>query len=402
MGRKIRKIREIIPVIPVFKDVKDERGSIASSTLVLLGIMFFITGSFASILTYEIREATKHKCRIQAYHLAEGAMERAMYQLSQTPDWRTGWSNVSLGAGSYTVTLTTVDNKLLKVTATSTVKDVTRQASIYISQVVPPFKFGVFGTNGVSVNDGKIGAYDSNQGPPPSDFSLAYDDTEDRIYGGATIGTNAITAGAISVSSIGEVKGNAKIGPGGKVNVAISGANRISGTKRASKEEYSMPTPKLPSTYTYIPSITSSTTLIAGTYIIDSISLSGSAILTTIGQVKIYVNNSFSISDTAEMRAGSSLAEDMAVYCRAGVVSATISGNSKFYGVLYAPNADIVLNAPAETNSVIVAGAILGKTVTFTGSKATLYYDKNLKGKETLQVLSDAMDVFIKGAYWQK
>ncbi len=68
--------------------------------VVIIGAVavFSTTSSEALLANYE-HEST------EAFYLADGAVERARARLSGDPGWRDGWSNVTLGSGTYSLTL---------------------------------------------------------------------------------------------------------------------------------------------------------------------------------------------------------------------------------------------------------------------------------------------------------
>jgi hypothetical protein len=358
----------------------------------MMAVMFIITGSFASMLTHETREAAKLRRRIQAFHIAEGAIERAINQLNLDQAWRTGWSNASLGVGTYNVTVADVDSTRLKVTATATVESITRKVSIYLLKggTIPPFNYASFGGEKVQVNNAKIGSYNSGLGLPPIDFNLASSDGD--------VGTNATNSKAIDVKSSATVKGDAVIGVGGNP-ANIQDATRITGTKSAATTSINLVSVKLPSTYTYINEINTDMVLSPGNYVVNKIDLKNASVLTTTGPVKIYVGESLKITGNAVVKAESNLPADLAIYGLDamenedldidGMEKYQASGNALFYGVLYAPKATIIFNGSATGAGVIAAGAFVGKQVKFMGNgNNTLYYDEALRNDSSLQVTS--------------
>ena len=69
----------------------------------------------------------------QAFFLADAAIERARARLSNDPDWRDGWSNVALGEGTYSLTIsdtTVLSYQGVKIVAEGTVNTVTRRLEV--------------------------------------------------------------------------------------------------------------------------------------------------------------------------------------------------------------------------------------------------------------------------------
>ena len=107
------------------------RGTI---TIVILVIALSAAAMIASTLTMTTGAATiqrNAKTIEQAVFLADAGMEHAMIMLKNNPAWRTGFTNVALGAGTYSVTLVD-DNADVIVTSTGTIGTLTKQLSIRV------------------------------------------------------------------------------------------------------------------------------------------------------------------------------------------------------------------------------------------------------------------------------
>jgi choice-of-anchor A domain-containing protein len=121
-----------------------------------------------------------------------------------------------------------------------------------------------------------------------------------------------------------------------------------------------------------------SLTLNEGVYYMTDLDILGSATINCTGKVVIYLDCS---TDTGspDIRINgngivnsSLIPSNLVLYCRDDVTNIAISGNGSFYGAIYAPQANIVLNSGA------VYGAIVGKTVTMNGATSSVHYDEAL------------------------
>lgn len=155
-----------------------------------------------------------------------------------------------------------------------------------------------------------------------------------------------VTLPAVTIPSLGASKGNisakksgASIAPGNYGKVTASGGGTLS--------------------------------LSAGTYVMDSLKLSGNAKLVTTGAVKIYIQSSLDL--TGGSTVNSSLKPANLVFMLADGSSAKVSGGSDAAMVVYGPKASITVSGNAD-----IFGAIVGNEVTATGG-ATIHFDEALK-----------------------
>jgi len=104
---------------------------------------------------------------------------------------------------------------------------------------------------------------------------------------------------------------------------------------------------------------------------------------TSPGPVQIYVGGKLTIAgngiDNQTMRP-----RKLAIFCTG--TQGTISTNTPFYGAVYAPNSPMVVNS-----DLTVYGALVGQSVTFTGTPA-IHYDLDLR-KATFSVVNAPYDV---------
>ncbi len=247
-----------------------------------------------------------------------------------------------------------------------------------------PQNLGVFGTTGVSISGGYLDSYDYSK--------VAYN----GIHGSnVSVGTNSTEDGAINLSGGAVDYGDAYVGPTDDPAKAIttSGGAVIYGSKGALSSLKNMTPMSDPGGGTPA-SFTNGTTLTSGTYRVSSINLSGSGIGTINGNVTLYVTGSLSLSGSAQIviLPGGSLTvyldgklnvsggaivnetlnpHNLTIYGTSTCTTATYSGSSAFYGVIYAPTASTTISGGN------IYGSVIGGSVTISGG-AAVHYDESL------------------------
>jgi hypothetical protein len=142
-------------------------------------------------------------------------------------------------------------------------------------------------------------------------------------------------------------------------------------------------------------SFNNGTTLTSGTYRVSSINLSGSGKGTINGNVTIYVTGSVNLSGTSQIviLPGGSLTiylngslnvsggsivnqtlnpHNLTIYGTSTCTSASYSGSSALYGIIYTPAASTSISG-----GVNLYGSVIGRSVTISGGSA-VHYDASL------------------------
>lgn len=125
------------------------RGSILLLTLVFLGIFVTVSAALLGYITTSLRAERTAVAAAQALAIAEGAMDAAVSQINQNPSYA-GETDIALGNGIFTVSVSTIDSSTKRVTATGYVPDrnqplatKTIKATIAISDDVISFHYGI-------------------------------------------------------------------------------------------------------------------------------------------------------------------------------------------------------------------------------------------------------------------
>ena len=245
--------------------------------------------------------------------------------------------------------------------------------------------FGVFGVTGVNISAGYVDSYDSSKGSYSGVHGL-----------NGSVGTNSVANGAINLSGGALVYGDVLVGPGGNQTKAIvtSGGSIIYGSKGALNSAKSMTPVTDPGGGTST-SFTNGATLTSGTYRVSAINLSGSGMGAINGNVTLYVTGNMTVSGSAQIviPQGSSLTlyvsgsisvsgggivnknlnpHTLTIYGTSTCTSASYSGGSAFYGVIYTPKANTSISGGSS-----IYGSIIGGSITISGGSA-VHYDESL------------------------
>jgi hypothetical protein len=137
------------------------RGYIAVLSLVFLGIFFTIATAYLSSVTSLAKSTNGAITAAQALAIAEAGIDRAVYKLNQDSTY-IGETDTGLGAGTFTVTVTTVNATTRQVAATGYVPDRTHplatktvRANVSVSNAAIAFHYGVqTGVGGLTLTGG--------------------------------------------------------------------------------------------------------------------------------------------------------------------------------------------------------------------------------------------------------
>jgi hypothetical protein len=139
------------------------QGSILVLTVVFLGIFVAVSGALLNYLTSSLRLERSTVASAQALTIAEGALDKAVSAINQNTSYA-GETNTALGAGTFTVTVSTVDSSTKRVTATASVPNSTNpiatktiKATFSIDTANVSFHYGVqSGAGGFSLTGGSV------------------------------------------------------------------------------------------------------------------------------------------------------------------------------------------------------------------------------------------------------
>lgn len=370
------------------RTVKDKRNAkemgflLATSYLLLSVLSIFSLALFSRENVYfQVSERNRNK--IVAFNMAEAGLDQAITQLRLDANYTGTGTYTSLSTatiqGGYQATITTPqDNPNIRQIVTSgfspsnvvTNEAYETRAITSFAVIEPPslFKYGVFAKNSIQLNGSTtviIDSYDSSIAP--------YNAAAPGLQG--DIGTNSIAAGSVSLTGNVQVKGSATVGPGGDpLSIITQGPNTtITGSLSAASSAEDFEPATATGTSLGSLSIGGSTNyeLPAGTYTASSLSISGSGKLTTLGPVSLYVTGTVDIAGNGVATSGN-LPKNFLLFATSDA-SVSLSGNSNFYGAIYAPLSEV-----SNTGNGGLFGAMVSKTYQQSGN-GQLHFDVDLK-----------------------
>ena len=387
----------------------NNNGTVMVITLALVTLLAILSAAFASIATFGMRNANWHTRRAQSFYITEAGLDKAIALLRQDSDWSAsgcgdgsatnnfsgegGWyplhdpntgtnvNNITIGSDTYSVSVQLCNppgsnGKKIDIKAEGDSQNVKRK----IQMRAIGLSLAVFGDEGVDMaGHPAIDSYNSNNGP----------------YGGTNIGAN----GNVGSNKDIELKGNTTLsgdvtpGPGCQVLIT-SGSVTVTGSTEPAKELIYLPPVDINfsatnglakhgnQTYTltdgtyYFTNIdfsANSELVINGNVTIycESATFSGQAQITVNGKLKFYCSGDFKSTGGGIINA-TQKAENFILYSSGALVDIKLVGNSSFYGVIYAPNADADVSG---TNDFY--GSVIARTVTCSGT-GLVHYDEAL------------------------
>lgn len=331
---------------------------------------------------------------IAARCAADAGLTKAIYEinqkfqagdLSELPQEQSVALEGCSAAYSYQIVQQSGGNYVIQATGTSNNAQRTVQAELKMTN---PFDFAVFAQESMSMANSATIDWYNYDGDDPS----------------LKVGTNSTQNGAVGLKNSAEIYGDVVVGPGGDPDSVISKKNsaEIYGDTYAQVQSNILPSVNVPTYLQVLPSggdLTTDTIITnSGKY--DSINLGNSKNVTIKGPVELYItgditlNNSakievddsvpnssltvyfagdFEAKNSSEINNETQVPENLKLYGLDTTASLDFKNGSALYGVIYAPNADIVYH-----NSVDIYGSVVGNSMDIRNS-ATLYYDASLR-----------------------
>lgn len=143
-----------------FQSVYKQKGVIVIMALVFLAVFFTVSTGMVAYSTQLARSENYATASAQAFNLAEAGIDKAITELNLSSSY-TGESNTSLGQGTFTTTVTSVDSSTKTITSTgyipnsgSPIATKTVKTNVNIGNSVISFRYGVQAGNGGFVMNG--------------------------------------------------------------------------------------------------------------------------------------------------------------------------------------------------------------------------------------------------------
>ena len=261
------------------------------------------------------------------------------------------------------------------------------------------FKYALFGDKSVSITGhSSVDAWNSSLG--------AYGPST-LVAKGGDVGTNAITAGSLSLKGNTTVDGDLFIGPGGNLSTVISGASSATGSAYVNASAAPLPIPSPPaagsSTYSKVTvgtgqsqtltpgtygdlTVKGTLTLQTGTYVFaagsgstGSVLIQGSlALAPGAGPVRIFFTGSWDSSGGAVVNP-TGTAANLLVVGTPAVTSVSLTGGAQAIYGFYAPTATIKISGNSD-----IWGSLVGSALTISGN-TRIHFDTGLLNLNGLQ-----------------
>ena len=405
--------------------VDNNNGAVFVMTLVMVSLLAILGATFISIVTFEMRNANWQLRRVQAFYLAEAALNKGIVLVRNDEDWSMGgdgsatdnfpgegvWyylydgiadaNNVPLGDGTYSVQLLNPlgsGGNAIDMRATATIGEINRTIQIRMLLSTLPgssvFAWAIFGSVSLEMKgNNSTDSYNSDGEPTSGDNGHIGSNGDITLRGGCEIG------------------GNATPGPDDEIIYHGSG-NTVTGSTEPASELVDLPLLEIED-FSDSENLTGSRTLEEGTYYFTNIVLAGQSELLINGDVTIYCQSAsfgggshITVSDGSKLTlycrgdysdAGSGInnengkPENFILYC-AGDVG--LGGSQPFYGAVYA-NGNVNVGGNRDYYGAIVA---MGEVVIHGGSD--IHYDEALA--DVVDVVSIGEEQQVTTASWHE
>src|SRR3989338_2264942 len=372
----------------------NNRGSVFIIIFLAIMVLSLLGGAMFWRTISERSSAKVYKESTQAFWLAEAGAQRALWEINGNGSWD-NWTDCDdednckeLAKGvydNYEVRIEGFGGRNPEITSTGYGPSDSYYREIKVTlEGSGLFSYAAFGDNSVTLGgNGATDSYNSSDG--------AYGG--ENIGSNGDVGTNGDEEGAVTVNGENaQVNGDAATGPEG----TIEGEENITGSK-THDNNVELSAVSIPSELSslsdsgdmHLSNDDDSDALSAGDYQFSSIQISGGT-LTLSGTVRIYLTDSHSLNISGggslvvngqlELYVagdcnvgGSGIVNDSGLPSNLVIYSTyessgecngfTLSGNSAFYGAVYAPNANLKVSGDGD-----IYGALVGKTATVTGN----------------------------------
>jgi len=357
-------------------------------------ILFVIGGSVLSLGMHSRQLAVRTSSDIAALSAADAGLTKAFFEMNEQlkvipwddsilPEAISETLPNSNATYSYMVTGDASSGYVIESTGKSGLREKTVGCSLFLKGL---FEYAIFGDQDIELKNGATVNW----------YNYDADD------GNLQVGTNSIIGDSVVLRNGATINGDVVIGAGGDPDAVVSYTwATITGRTYAMTKEQELPQIAVP---LWLQSLPSGGTIeeertISSSAKYDEIDLSNSKIITVDDAVSLYILGDLTLKNSAKLQvlnadgvcltlyvggdievknsgAVNNLTTDpkrVKIYGLNGCENITLKNGSDFYGVIYAPNADVVM-----MNSANAFGAIIARTFEQKNS-ATLNYDASLR-----------------------
>lgn len=369
------------------RSAPNTRGAALIIAMLVMGVLLMLGTAFMTISSTETQIAFNERNALQAFYLADAAANKAISRLNDKtldPPY-TGETGTALGPGTFNLTMTPTTGDTRMITATGCVPNCASSTAAQSQVVVTVSRTSytrtpLFGNNGVDVDGGSVtDSYNSNN----SSYDPLHPGSKGSIGGNSTLNVkgdkdHSTTVNGDATTSSGKIK--------------VDKDSTITGTQNESGPDIPMDsvdaTYKTPnangglsnppydaSTKAFSAGTGANVVLPAGTYYFSSFSVTGGAVVSTSGNVKIYVTGAFTVSGGSKLNAGSlNPPGNLQLYSSATGNAITVDGSgTDVRGYFYNSTGTMSI-----TNGATLYGAATAKQLNLgsNGSPAKFHYDE--------------------------
>lgn len=143
------------------KEQQNEQGALLIIGIVVMAVLMTLSGSVWANTMVQVKASRQSVARAQVLHIAEAGLDKAVYEMNQSSSF-SGESNITVGPGTYTTTVSNIDSTNKQITSTAYVPNSTNPTSqitvkmkVGIDTTVISFRYGVqAGAGGFVMNGG--------------------------------------------------------------------------------------------------------------------------------------------------------------------------------------------------------------------------------------------------------
>ncbi len=143
------------------KNRNSQQGALMIIGIIVMAILILLSTTIWTSTMLQIKAGRKAVTKAQVIHIAEAGLDKAIYELNQSASFA-GESNVTVGEGTYTTSVSTIDGSTKQLTATAYIPnandptdEVTIKVKAGISLAAVAFNFGVqVGDGGITMGNG--------------------------------------------------------------------------------------------------------------------------------------------------------------------------------------------------------------------------------------------------------
>ena len=368
------------------------RGSALVLSLVAVVTVVVLSASFSQFASAVANRQAQAVHRKRAFYMAEAGLAEAFAGFSCGKSGNVGTMETPalLGDGVFWVEAVELEPDVVRLDSIGMIGTGKAKLSLVVRRgETSVAALGVFSGGQVTLGPGSlVDAYDSTKG--------AYSTQTDKS--GAALGSNGAVSISGSLLKPTKVKGD--VTPGAEFAVSTTGSVTITGSTQHAFAETTLPDIEVPELVLGSPQVHGSPyplvipagsvgyqslTVQAGAQVIiqgpaqivlGSLALAGTAQLsfdTTKGPVELYVTGGIDLAAESLLSSSSTHPEDVLIQVPGATAQPiALRSSGAFHGVVYAPQAPVVLGDKFE-----LFGALVAKQLSFEGA-AKLHFDKHL------------------------